>query len=238
MIRQEMVRNSREEWKTRAEVFDAFTERVLIKLSSQKHFDGLSSIVSPGKEAVVFAAAKGEEFVAVKIYKLETAKFSKMYDYIRVDPRYQRVQNRKRQVIFKWAEREYNNLLLMREAGISVPMPITHRDNIIVMEFIGHDQLASPLLAHNAPENPEDFAEETFRQLEVITKAGFVHGDLSEFNIINHDERPVFIDFSHMAPLKAPNSDFLLERDVKNVCRYFSKIGIDKDPETVLKELS
>lgn len=232
-----MVRDSREDWKTYQGVFDAFTERLLFKLSSQGHFDKLQSTISPGKEAIVFSAQRGDDTVAVKIYKLETAKFSKMYSYIRVDPRYMRIQNRPRQVIFEWAEREYRNLIIAREAGVAVPVPIIHRDNIIVMEFIGHGNEASPLLKDMPPADPETFAEAVFSDVKKLAKAGFVHGDLSEHNMLNHDEQPVFIDFSHMAPLHAPNSTELLRRDVNNLCRYFASIGIDKDPEEFLQEL-
>ncbi len=232
-----MVRNSREDWKTYQEVFDNFTQRLLFRLSSQHHFDEINNIVSPGKEAVVYSAKKGDSFVALKIYKLQTSKFGKMFDYIRVDPRYQRVQRNQRKVTFSWAEREFRNLILARKAGIAVPVPINHRDNVIVMEFIGHGDEAAPLLKYSVPENPKKFAEVCFRYIEQLAKAGYVHGDLSEYNIINHEEHPVFIDFSHTVPLTAPNSVELIRRDVETVAKYFSKIGVDIDVEKFLKKI-
>jgi RIO kinase 1 len=232
-----MVRDSREEWKTYNSVFDNFTNRLLFKLASQGYFDELRTIIAPGKEAVVFiAGAKDGSPVAVKIYRLETANFNKMYSYIRVDPRYQKLTNRQRQVIFSWTEREYRNLLLAREANVRAPMPIAHNSNILVMEFIG-DEEPSPLLKHATPQNPQQFAADCFLLLERWAAAGMVHGDLSEYNIINHHEEPVFIDFSHSVPLKAPNSRELLERDVKNVCNYFRKLGVNKDEKEMVREL-
>lgn len=228
-----MVRDSREEWKTWQGVFDAFTLRVLFKLSSQGHFDELVRPISPGKEAMVFTASKGSGKVAVKVYKLETAKFSKMYPYLRVDPRYHTLKNSQRQVVFSWTEREYRNLLLAREAGLSVPMAIAHHANVLVMEHIGGEEPA-PMLRACAPEDPGRFSKECLENVERLARAGFVHGDLSEHNILNDDERPVLIDFSHMAPLKAPNSRELLERDVLNVCAYFRKQGVAIDDKEVL----
>ena len=65
-----MPKGQREEWKTWQGVFDAFTERVLFKLSSQGHFDHLRTIISPGKEAVVYEATKKDGTrVAVKILR-------------------------------------------------------------------------------------------------------------------------------------------------------------------------
>jgi len=232
-----MVRDSREEWKTRSSVFDQFTNRLLFKLAGQGHFDELRSIVAPGKEAVVFLATRNDGSpVAVKIYRLETANFSKMYSYIRVDPRYQRLQNRQRQVIFAWTEREYRNLLLARQAGVCVPTPIAHKDNILIMEWIG-DTLPSPLLRHSPPENVQQFFDQTMLEMRKLARSGMVHGDLSEYNIINHHEEPTLIDFSHSVTLEAPNSRELLERDVKNVCHYFQNYGITVDEKQIFSEL-
>jgi len=233
-----MVRDSREEWKTYNSVFDNFTNRGLFKLASQGYFDEMRSIIAPGKEAVVFTAdAKDNATVAVKIYRLETANFNKMYGYIRVDPRYPTLKNRQRQVVFSWTEREYRNLLLAREARVRAPMPIAQKDNILVMEFIGEGNDSSPLLKHATPQNPERFAEDCFAMLERWTAAGMVHGDLSEYNIINHHEEPVFIDFSHSVSLKAPNSIELLERDILNVCNYFRKLGVQREDKEMLSML-
>ena len=233
-----MVRDSREEWKTREGVFDQFTLRVLQRLSGAGHFDELARIASPGKEATVFAATRGGDgTAAVKIYRLETATFSKMYAYIRVDPRYARLKNNQRQVIFAWAEREHRNLLLCRSANVRAPMPIAYRSNVLVMEFIGHEQEPSPRLKQQAPDDPAAFAALTLREIEKLSKAGLVHGDLSEYNILNHDEEPVLIDFSHSVTLEAPNSQELLERDVKNVVAYFTKLGVDIDEEKELARM-
>ncbi|MDD9953335.1 MAG: serine protein kinase RIO [Candidatus Woesearchaeota archaeon] len=224
-----MVRNSREEWKVYQKVFDKFTNRLLFKLSSQGHFDELTQTISPGKEAVVFAASKGEDTVAVKIYRLETAGFSKMFSYIRVDPRYQDLKNRARQVIFAWVEREYRNLLLAREAGLRVPMPIVHKDHVLVMEHVGFSH-AAPLLKDAPPDDPEKFAAECFEMVAKFKKAGYVHGDLSEYNILNDNEEPVFIDFSHSISVKAPNSQELYDRDMKTLTRYFTRLGVEGLP--------
>ena len=239
-----MPRPSREEWKTYNSVFDQFTNRLLFRMGSQGHFDELLTIVAPGKEAVVFVANRKEsDNVAVKIYRLETANFTKMFDYLRVDPRLQKlgkntVGDPRRRTIFQWTEREYRNLLLAREARVRVPMPIAYSYNVLVMEFIGEGTLAAPLLKHATPEDPEAFAQECFEMLKRLTRSGMVHGDLSEYNILNDHEQPVFIDFSHGVPLKAPNSMELLRRDVENLCSYFRKLKVKADPDELMKELT
>lgn len=238
-----MARKSKEEWKTYNSVFDQHTNRLLFKLSSQGHFDELLSIIGPGKEAVVFTAKRKDgHIVAVKIYRLETANFNKMYDYLRVDPRLQKlgkntVGDPRRRTVFQWTEREYRNLLLARDAGVGAPMPIAHSHNVLIMEFIGEGETPARLLKQSTPDDVEDFAQKTFEALRKLTASGMVHGDLSEYNILNHDEEPVFIDFSHGAPLTAPNSIDLLRRDVDVLCKYFTKHGVKKDPADVMDYL-
>ena len=66
---------------------------------------------------------------------------------------------------------------------------------------------------------------------------GLIHGDLSWFNILNHDEKPYIIDFSQATTVKTPNSEELLERDVRNLIRFFGKLGVKKGFEEVLKAI-
>jgi RIO kinase 1 len=242
-----MARKQKEEWKTYNSVFDNFTNRRIFLLASKGLFHELRSTVGPGKEAIVFSAAKtprdADGAIAVKIYRLETAGFKKMYNYLRVDPRYPKlgkasVGDPRRRTIFAWTEREYRNLLLARDAHVRAPMPIAHKDNILLMEFIGHDFEQSPLLKKRAPHDPGAFFAQCLEMLERWTAAGMVHGDLSEYNIINHDETPVFIDFSHAAPLATPNAEDLLARDVKNLCAYFIKHGVAIDEPALLARMT
>jgi RIO kinase 1 len=61
-------------------------------------------------------------------------------------------------------------------------------------------------------------------------KAGVVHGDLSEYNILNWDEKPCIIDLSMGVLTDHPIANDLLERDVDRVLNYFRKMGV-KDEE-------
>ncbi|MEM3703153.1 MAG: RIO1 family regulatory kinase/ATPase, partial [Candidatus Bathyarchaeia archaeon] len=57
-------------------------------------------------------------------------------------------------------------------------------------------------------------------------KAELVHGDLSEYTIMVWRGRPVLFDMSQAVPLSHPMADFLLNRDIANVNRYFSRLGV------------
>ncbi|MFH1071801.1 MAG: RIO1 family regulatory kinase/ATPase [Nanoarchaeota archaeon] len=229
---------NKEEWKVEKNVFSASSERNLFKLSSQGFFQELESPLSIGKEANIFTARKEDgELIIVKIYRLENCNFNKMHEYIRPDPRYQKLKRQKRQVVFSWVQREYRNLLLAREV-IKVPTPIAYKDNILLMEFIGESNPSSKV-KYDLPKEKKaiaQFFKRTIGNMKKLHEHGLVHGDLSEYNILNCNNEPVFIDFSQSTVVENPHARALLERDVKNVCVFFGK-RIPVDAEKVLKSI-
>ncbi len=224
----------REGFKTLKNVFDLFTEKNIFKLISQRYIDGLHSPLSIGKESNVFTAKKDGEIRIVKIYRLQTCDFNRMYDYIKADPRYAELSSKRRDVIFAWAHREYRNLLKAREAEVRVPTPYAVLQNILIMEFIGDEQAARKL-KDSPPDDPEEFFKDLIEQVRRLYKAGLVHADLSGFNILSHHEKPVLIDMSQTTPLDNPNADEFLKRDVHNICKLFQKFGVKSDEEKVIK---
>lgn len=226
-----------EDFKTLKNVFDLFTEKNLDRLMSQGYIEGLESPLSIGKEANVFTARAGDETRVVKIYRLQTCDFNKMFDYIRADPRYVGLKPIQREIIFAWAHREFRNLLKAREAGVRVPTPYAMLKNILVIEFIG-DDMAAQKAKNDPPKEPKKFIDEVIRQMKLLYKAGMVHGDLSGFNILNHNDMPVFIDMSQSTTLDNPNAKGYLERDVRNVCKLAEKWGVRYTEKQVLKKVT
>lgn len=230
-----MAKKQKEEWKVYKNVFDSATILNLVKLQSQRHFDGLESPVALGKEANIFSALKGRQKIIVKIYRVENCNFNKMYQYIAPDPRFAGMKKRRRLVIFSWVQREYRNLLKAREV-IRVPTPFAIKDNVLLMEFIGRKEPA-PMLKDAPPNNPEKFFEKIIKNLKALYKAGLVHADLSKFNILNFEQEPVFIDFSQATLLKHPEAEAFLRRDISNVVGYFKNQGLKFDEEEVYNKI-
>jgi len=232
-----MANTSKEKFKTQHNVFDEFTNRDLFKLISEGYFDGLESPIKIGKEANIFSALKDNERVMVKIYRVNSCNFNKMFDYIRSDPRYIGLQGKKRSIILHWVQREYRNLLKAREAGVKVPKPIAVKNYILVMEFIGKGDDLAPPLKDKKPKNPEKFFKDIVDNMKKLYKGGLVHADLSAFNILNWEEKSVFIDFSQCSSLQDPRSQEYLLRDIKNICTYFRKLGLKVNEEDTLKKI-
>ncbi|MDP3990192.1 MAG: serine protein kinase RIO [archaeon] len=226
-----------ERFKTLRGVFDSFTERTLFSLQSKGAFDELVSPLEVGKESNVFIAVKDGKKVIVKIYRMQNCDFNQMYDYIRKDPRYEFLKKQRRSIIIAWTQREYKNLLKAEKAKISSPKAISWKNHIVVEEFIG-DENAAPQLKDTIPLDPEKFFEKIIVQLKNLFDAGLIHGDLSAFNILNHHNKPVLIDFSQATLTKTPNSPELLKRDIKNLLQFFRKLGIHKDEEKVFKRIT
>ena len=224
----------KEEFKTMHDVFDGFTNKTVYKLMTQGHFEGLESPISIGKESNVFSALKKDGTrVMVKIYRLETCDFNRMFDYIRDDPRYTRIKKGKRNIVFTWVQREYRNLLKAREANVNVPTPLAFLNNVLVLEFIGDYGMIAPKLKDQLPKSRRDFLGKIIANMRKLHKAGLVHSDLSAFNILNYNEKPVFIDFSQCTTLDSPRAGEYLERDIRNICNFFKKIGLRTDESKV-----
>jgi RIO kinase 1 len=228
---------SQERFKTSKGVFDDFTERNLFELHSRGVFDELLSPLKVGKESNVFIAIKHHddkiEKRIVKIYRQQNCDFNRMFEYIRQDPRYEYLKKHRREIIFAWTQREYKNLLKAHRAGVHVPNVYKCTFNILVEEMIGDDEPALPL-KDTPPQNPEEFFQLLLNEMKKLYHAGLIHGDLSAFNILNHNEKPVLIDFSQSTVVKTPNSQELLERDIKNILQFFRKLGVKREAEEIL----
>ncbi len=226
-----------ERFRTENGVFDATTERNLFELQSRGYFDQLVSPYKIGKESNVFLAEKGKKKIIVKIYRVQNADFKRMFNYIKKDPRYDFLKNKRRDIIYSWTQREYKNLIRAQQAKVRVPHPIVLRSNILVEEMIGDEEPAQPL-KDDLPENPKKFFDEVISEIDKLYKGGLIHGDLSAFNILNFKERPYFIDFSQSTLIKTPNSLELLERDLHNVVKFFRGLGVKADEEEIYKRIT
>jgi len=130
-----------------------------------------------------------------------------------------------------WARKEFRNYLLMYEAGVSVPKPITQFENVLVMEFIGEKGKKAPLLKEVDLSTDEYY--EIFKNLiedvrKIYQVAGLVHGDLSEYNVMIWRGRHYIIDVSQAVKVSHPNAHEFLFRDLRNIRRFFADdVGLE-----------
>jgi len=219
------------------EVFDKRNLMRLYKMFSDGVIERLDFPIATGKEGNVFRATTSDgRLVAVKIYRTTTATFKDMAKYVQGDPRFKGITSNRRRMILAWAAKEYANLRRLTDAGVRVPKPIAHHQNIVVMEYIGTEVEPARELRDVLLEDPEIVARKILEFIRrAYQKADLVHGDVSEFNVLMLGGEPVLIDVGQGVLREHPLAEELLERDVANVARYFRKYGIDIDTKAELE---
>jgi RIO kinase 1 len=95
------------------------------------------------------------------------------------------------------------------------------------MTFIGYDGVPAPLLRELPPEDPTAFYEMLTDDMRTLyQKAGLVHGDLSEYNIMVWEKKPVIFDMSQAMLKTHPLAPSLLRHDVETINAYFQRRGV------------
>lgn len=211
------------------EVFDRSTLMIIYDFMNKGVIDEIHGVVSAGKESRVYWGKdnQGKE-LAIKIYLTGSSEFRKgMLQYIDADPRFKGVKHDTRSLVFAWAQKEFRNLRQATDAKVRVPKPIVVRNNVLVMEFIGKDGVNAPSMKELRPKNPKKTYQTLLAYLErLYGNAELVHGDLSEYNIMIWNGRPVIFDVSQAVPISHPMADFLLHRDLNNLNKFFSRLGV------------
>ncbi|MGQ4834599.1 MAG: serine protein kinase RIO [Candidatus Asgardarchaeia archaeon] len=218
-----------DDFKTVESVFDTYTLLALYKLFNEGYLDTLHGVISTGKEANVYMglSPKGE-YIAVKIYRTSTLDFKKLLKYIEGDPRFSVIRKKTHKRVYLWAQKEFKNLQLAKNANVRVPTPITVFKNVLLMEFIGERGLPAPLLKDSILQNPEDILQDILLNVyRLYNDAKLVHADLSEYNILLLRDIPYLIDMAQSVSIRHPNALCFLVRDIKNILRFFKDdIGI------------
>ncbi|XP_028406299.1 serine/threonine-protein kinase RIO1-like [Dendronephthya gigantea] len=214
---------------TMEQVLDPRTRMIIFKLLSRNFITEINGCISTGKEANVYhASAKEGSERAVKVYKTSILIFKDRDKYVTGEFRFRHgyCRHNPRKMVRTWAEKEMRNLTRLHNAGIPCPEPILLRSHVLVMDFLGVNGWPSPLLKDvNLTESK---ARELYLQCIKITrnifwKARLVHADLSEFNMIYHNDSIFIIDVSQSVEHDHPHALEFLRKDCTNISEFFRK---------------
>jgi len=208
--------------------YDCLAINALVKAGVLEAF---GKSLGVGKEADVYDALNPkEERIAVKFHRLGRISF--------------RQTQRRRGYVKEhagWlfqsrlaAEKEYAALKLAYPNDVAVPEPINQNRHVLVMGMIDGAELS----AYSEIPSPKRILKEILRNIRTAyLKAGIVHGDLSEYNILlKRDMHILIIDWPQYVTKEHPNAQLLLTRDLKNVLQYFKrKHGVGTKPEEALE---
>jgi RIO kinase 2 len=212
-----------------------YTGYDLLALNALSKADILNSLGRPigvGKEAdILDAITDNGERVAVKFHRLGRTSFRetrKKRGYI------------ERRGHASWhyqsrlaAEREFSVQSRVHDWGVSTPQPIRQNRHVIVMGYIDGYNLNDVARL----DDPNGFLEDILENVRETYKAGVVHADLSDYNIVvQKDGTVLLIDWPQAVETDHPNAESLLERDVRNVLRFFQrKFRLDRSLEGTLE---
>jgi RIO kinase 2 len=138
----------------------------------------------------------------------------------------------------KAAEREYDALETLYP-DVSVPQPIDTNRHAIVMEKIDGVELSRTKLES---EQVLPILDLVLEEMQTAYREGYVHADMSEYNVFVTNEGVVVFDWPQAVPTDHENARELLTRDVENIVSYFERKHPqeirDIDRRTVAKRLA
>lgn len=240
-IREEKISQRVHEKKEHSSYEKALDENArlrLYKLVNNGTLESIDGVVSTGKEAVVIHAKGGEsdngplpKECAIKVFKTTLNEFKTREKYIRDDHRFKdRLQKNNPRVLIKmWAEKEFRNLKRLYDAGVRCPEPIALKGQILLMSFIGTDNTAAPKLkdVRMATKQYRQAYEDIIESMrQMYQDCNLIHADMSEYNILWHDDHAWIIDVSQSIEPTHEHAYNFLARDIQNVCDYFSSVGL------------
>ena len=140
----------------------------------------------------------------------------------------------------QWTEHEYTVLADLWHAGLRVPYPVAHSGDTLDLQYLGTRDGAAPQLqaARLSGDLLHSALDAVVVGLHLMTRQGWVHGDLSAYNLLWWESAVWFIDFPQAINVRT-NLDAidLLHRDVTNVCTWFGRRGLHVDTEEVFADL-
>ena len=200
-----------------SKAYDLLALHTLVK---QNIISQLGPPIGKGKESDVYSCMNDAgDIYAAKIYRIGRASFKNVKQL--------------RDLIgdrghLSWlyinrlaAKKEYEALEKVYKLKLNTPKPISYNRHIIIMSYLRGKEL----VYFKTIKNPMKIFNKIIKQLRIIYKKGkMIHGDLGEFNIVLDQKGNILIiDWLQWVPIDHPNATSLLERDIGNICNYFTK---------------
>ena len=146
----------------------------------------------------------------------------------------------KRLMQSRWTGHEFTVTRRLWNHGVNVPYPVAYGDDEYFLEFVGDITQAAPQLAQARVEGEDlrSAADQIIDGLHLMVQAGFVHGDLSAYNLLWWQDRIWFIDLPQAVDLAAnPQGLNYRHRDVVNIGEWLTRRGRETDAEELFAEL-
>lgn len=214
LIHMNLVRSDSVPYKGYALVFAGYDALALESLADKGTISALGSHIGVGKESEIYEAL-GFGVVILKLHKIGQHSFNTVRtnrDYIQDSGHCPWIF-----ASAKSAEREFEALQALN-GKVSVPVPIDINRHVIVMSFV-----PGVNLNHCTLQNPQNTWNTIVEEVRKAYHLGFIHGDLSEYNIMVSDESLWIIDWPQWVAPGHQNADSTLQHDLETVAEFFRK---------------
>lgn len=214
LFKQKLVRREALAYEGYQIEFDAYDLLALSDLVKRDHVKSIGERIGVGKESVVYAAL-GEIPLAIKFHRQGRTSFKhvrRVREHLTDLPR------------VPWlyaaalAARHEFEVMQRLYPAVAIPRPVALSRHALAMDFLEGGQLSRITLS-----DPEDVLDAIVEQVKRAWNLGIIHADLSEFNIIVTEQGPKIIDWPQAVEVDHPQAEELLERDLFNVLRFFSR---------------
>jgi RIO kinase 1 len=192
-----------------------------------------------GKEATIFIVRCGDKIRCAKVYKDASKRsFKKAVQYR--EGRHVKNSRRGRAMAKGskfgkqeqediWQHAEADALYLLSQADVRVPKPYGCFEGVLLMELVTvADGGVAPRL-NDVTMSPEQARKDHLILMRDVVRmlcAGIVHGDLSEFNVLNNESGPIIIDLPQAVNAAGNNNArAMLVRDVRNITNYYGRFA-------------
>jgi RIO kinase 1 len=200
--------------------------------------DDVVGQLKSGKEAEVYVVTTRGEYRCAKVYKeAKNRSFKQASQYTEgrkaKGSRQARAMNKKsrfgrEEMESEWQNTEVEALAVLASAGVRVPKIYNYHDGVVLLEMIvDRDGHAAPRLndVTMSAEEARRHHGTLIREAVKMLCAGYIHGDLSEFNVLLSEHGPVIIDLPQAIQSTANNAFKLFQRDINNLAAYFSRFA-------------
>jgi RIO kinase 2 len=194
--------------------FQAYDLLALSDLVSSNVVLSLGDRIGVGKESVVYEAL-GDGPLAIKFHREGRTSFKhvrRVRDHLNDGSRCAWIHAARRS-----ARHEFG-IMTTLYPQVSIPRPVGLSRHAIAMELV-----AGALLNQVNLSNPEDCLEIILDEVKAALTLGYIHADLSEYNVIVCGEDVRIIDWPQAIKTDHPNASDILNRDLTNILRFFAR---------------
>jgi RIO kinase 2 len=196
--------------------FEGYDALALHTFAERGTIDGVGSPLGVGKESDVYEVSSYRP-LALKFHREGYTEFREVnrereYTADRDHVSWQYTAR-------KAAEREFDALESLYP-DVSVPRPVDQNRHAIVMERVDGVELSRAAVPD---EQVRPLLDLILEEVATAYGAGYVHADMSEYNVFVTSEGVVVFDWPQAVPTDHANARELLERDVENLLGYFRR---------------